>query len=161
MAAPDLPAAKRAGLPVDLERLAREGDGWLTPEERYALKTHGVCAQEQDGVFMVRVRVPGGLLPTPQARGLALIPRAFGPDWLHLTTRRNVELHWVEAGRIPGLLAAIERQGRSTRSGCGHTLRNVICSEDAGLGRDEPFDCFPDARLVSDAVVARSAELNA
>lgn len=64
MPGPDIPAAKRAGLAVDLQRLAAEGDGWLTPEDRYALKTHGVCAQEQAHVFMIRTRVPGGVLPT-------------------------------------------------------------------------------------------------
>ena len=69
--APDIPGIKRAGLPVDLERLTAEGDGWLTPEDRYALKTHGVCAQLQDGVFMVRVRVPGGVILADQARALA------------------------------------------------------------------------------------------
>jgi sulfite reductase beta subunit-like hemoprotein len=160
MAAPDLPAAKRAGLPVDLERLTRDGDDWLSPEERYALKTHGVCAQEQEHVFMVRVRIPGGVLPTFAARGLARLARAFGPDWLHLTTRQNVELHWVEDRRVPELLVEIERLGLTTRSACGHTMRNVMCSEDAGLGLDEPFDCLPDARLVSDTLLARSATLN-
>ena len=160
MAAPDVPGAKRAGLPVDIDRLARDGDGWLTPEERYALKTHGVCAQEQDHVFMVRVRLPGGVLPTFHARGLARLARAYGPDWLHLTTRQNVELHWVEDRKIPELLREIDRLGLSTQSACGHTMRNVMCSEDAGLGLDEPFDCMPDARLVSDALLARSQELN-
>jgi sulfite reductase beta subunit-like hemoprotein len=160
MAAPDIPSAKRAGLPVDVERLARDGDGWLTPEERYALKTYGVCAQEQDHVFMVRVRIPGGVLPTFHARGLARLARSHGHDWLHLTTRQNLELHWVEDRRVPGLLKDIERLGLSTRSACGHTMRNVMCSEDAGLGLDEPFDCLPDARAVSDTLLARSAELN-
>lgn len=160
MAGPDIPAAKRAGLPVDIERLAVEGDGHLTPEERYALKTHGVCAQAQDHVFMVRVRVPGGVLPTVQARGLARLARVHGLDWLHLTTRQNVELHWVEDRKVPDLLRAVERIGLTTRSACGHTMRNVMCSEDAGLGLDEPFDCLPDARLVSDTLLARSAELN-
>ena len=47
MAAPDIPGIKRAGLPVDFVRLAAEGDVWLTPEDRYALKPWGVCAQEQ------------------------------------------------------------------------------------------------------------------
>jgi sulfite reductase beta subunit-like hemoprotein len=160
MAKPDIPAAKRAGLAVDFDRLAKEGDHWLTPEERYALKTYGVCAQLQDGVFMVRIRVPGGVLPVAQARALARIARAYGPDWLHLTTRQNLELHWVEAERVPLLLTELERTGLSTRSSCGHTLRNVMCSEDAGLDLDEPFDCFADARALSDAIVARSAELN-
>ncbi len=160
MAGPDIPAVKRAGLPVDFDRLASEGDGWLTPEDRYALKTWGVCNQEQDHVFMVRVRNPGGALPTAQARGLARVARSFGPDWLHLTTRQNVELHWVEARRVPSLLDAITEIGLTTRSGCGHTMRNVMCSEDAGLSLDEPFDCLTDARAVSDAILARSSELN-
>jgi sulfite reductase beta subunit-like hemoprotein len=160
MSTPDIPAAKTAGLPVDLHRLAAEGDGWLTPEDRYALKTHGVCTQAQPGVFMVRVRVPGGVLLTAQAHGLARLARRFGPDWLHLTTRQSVELHWVKAADVPALLGELERLGLSTRSACGHTVRNVVCSEDAGLGLEEPFDCFVDARLISDTLVARSAELN-
>ena len=157
---PDIPAAKRAGLPVDLARLAVDGDSWLSPEERYALKTYGVCAQEQDHVFMVRVRIPGGVLPTDHARALARLGRSYGRDWVHLTTRQNVELHWVEDRRVPALLDELARVGLSTRSACGHTLRNVMCSEDAGVGLDEPFDCLPDAKAVSDAIVARSTALN-
>jgi sulfite reductase beta subunit-like hemoprotein len=160
MRSADIPAAKRAGLPVDFDRLAAEGDAWLSPEDRYALKTHGVCAQLQPGVFMVRVRVPGGVLPSGQARTIARAVRADGPDWVHLTTRQDVELHWVDAVRVPAVIERLARGGLSTRSACGHTLRNVMCSEDAGLGLDEPFDCFPDARIVSDAIVARSDELN-
>lgn len=158
--APDIPGVKRRGLPIDLARLTAEGDSWLTPEDRYALKTYGVCTQLQPGVFMVRVRIPGGVLPTEQARGLARVARNHAQDWLHLTTRQNVELHWVEATEVEATLAALARVGLSTRSACGHTLRNVTCSEDAGVGLDEPFDCFPDAALVSDAIVERSAELN-
>ena len=160
MASPDIPAAKRAGLPVDLARLTAEGDGWLTPEDRYALKTRGVCTQLQDGVFMIRVRVPGGVLPTPHARALARLSRRFGPDWLHLTTRQNLELHWIEGERVEELLASIEQAGLSTDSTCGHTLRNVMCSEEAGVALDEPFDCLPDARAASDAILARARQLN-
>jgi sulfite reductase beta subunit-like hemoprotein len=160
MASIDIPSAKRAGLPVDLERLAREGDGSLTPEDRYALKTHGVCTQLQDHVFMVRVRVPGGVLDAPAARQLAGTARRHGRDWLHLTTRQNVELHWVADRDVPDVLSAVDAAGLSTRSACGHTLRNVMCADEAGAGLDEPFDCLPDARAVSHAIVARSAQLN-
>lgn len=160
MGGPNIPAAKRAGLPVDLPRLTAEGDGWLTPEDRYALKTHGVCVQGQPQVFMVRVRIPGGVAPTGQVRGLARVAARHAEDWLHLTTRQNVELHWVRDRDVEGVLASLARHGLSTRSACGHTVRNVMCSEDAGVGLDEPFDCFPDARLISDALIARSAELD-
>lgn len=160
MAAPNIPAAKAAGLPVDLDRLAVEGDGWLTPEDRYSLKTWGVCTQLQDHVFMVRIRIPGGVLPTARARGIARVAARHGSDWVHLTTRQNVELHWVPDRAVRDVLAELERVGLSTRSACGHTLRNVMCSEDAGVALDEPFDCLPDAVAASDAIVARSAELN-
>ncbi|MDP9072513.1 MAG: nitrite/sulfite reductase, partial [Actinomycetota bacterium] len=160
MAAPDVPGAKRAGLLVDLDRLAAEGDSWLTPEDRYALKTYGVCAQEQDHVFMVRIRIPGGVLPTHQARGLARLARPYSNDWLHLTTRQNVEFHWVEDRKVPEVLDKVSKLGLTNRSACGHTMRNVMCSEDAGVSLDEPFDCLPDARLVSDTLLARSATLN-
>ncbi|MCU1499095.1 MAG: hypothetical protein JWM47_3048 [Acidimicrobiales bacterium] len=160
MAGPNIPAAKRAGLPVDLDRMATEGDGFLTPDDRYSLKTWGVCPQSQDHRFMVRVRVPGGVLPTAQARAIARLGHRYGEDWLHLTTRQNVELHWVRDRSVRDLIADLERVGLSTRSACGHTLRNVMCSEDAGVALDEPFDCFPDARAASDAIISRSAELN-
>jgi sulfite reductase beta subunit-like hemoprotein/nitrite reductase/ring-hydroxylating ferredoxin subunit len=161
MAAPDIPGIKRAGLPVDFPRLSAEGDDWLTPEDRFALKPWGVCAQEQDHMFMVRIRVPGGALLTEQARGLARLARAYSEkDWLHLTTRQNVEIHWVADRKVPELLDRIGLLGLTTRSACGHTMRNVMVSEDAGLSLDEPFDCFPHARAVSDAIIARAAEIN-
>jgi len=158
--APDIPGIKRAGLPVDFERLAAEGDSWLAAEDRYALKTYGVCAQEQPGVFMVRNRIPGGVLLTEQARGLARLGRIYSNDWLHITTRQNVEFHWVEDRKVPEVLQKVTQIGLTNRSACGHTMRNVMCSEEAGVSLDEPFDCLPDARAVSDAIIARSAEIN-
>ncbi len=160
MAGPNIPAAKRAGLPVYLDRMAAEGDGFLGADDHYSLKTWGICPQSQDHRYMVRVRVPGGLLPTAQARAVGRLAHRYGEDWLHLTTRQNLELHWVTDRTVRDLLADLERVGLSTRSACGHTLRNVMCSEDAGVALDEPFDCFPDARAASDAILARSAELN-
>ena len=160
MPPPNIPAAKRAGLPVDIARLATEGDDWLSPEERFALKTYGICTQLQPHVFMVRIRIPGGVLPTAHARGAGRLAAQHGEEWLHLTTRQNLELHWVPDRAVPALLEQMEGYGLSTRSACGHTVRNVMASEDAGVGLDEPFDCLPDARLISDTLIGRSAQLN-
>ena len=160
VAPPNIPEAKRAGLPVDLDRLTRDGDEWLSPEERYALKTHGVCAQVQPGVFMIRVRVPGGRLIPAQTNGLATLAAHYGQNWIHLSTRQNVELHHVDAHDVVEVLRGTEALGLTNRSACGHTLRNVMACPEAGYGLDEPFDCFPDALAVSDAIVARSGELN-
>ena len=115
---------------------------------------------------MVRVRIPGGVAPTAQVRGLARVAERYAEDRLHLTTRRNVELHGVRGPSVPDVLDALARIGLSSRShpgpgpSCGDTLPYVTCSEDAGVGLDEPFDCSPDARAVSDALVERSARLD-
>jgi sulfite reductase beta subunit-like hemoprotein len=159
-AVPNIPAAKRAGLGVDLDRLAAEGDGWLTPDDRYALKTWGACAQVQPGVFMIRCRVAGGRLTPAQASGLADLADAYGYGWLHCSTRQNMELHHVAARHVPAVMDAVNALGLTTRSACGHTMRNVMSCPDAGVGLDEPFDCLPDALRVSDAILARSAQLN-
>ena len=139
-----------------------EGDGWLTPEDRYALKTHGVCAQLQ----AERVHGAG---PDPR-RCAAHRPGAGpGPAGPHATARTGCTSPPARTSSCTGssdrevarrARPRSSRLGLSTRSACGHTLRNVMCSEDAGVGLDEPFDCLPDARLVCDAIVARSAELN-
>jgi sulfite reductase (ferredoxin) len=159
-AAPNIPAAKRAGLAVDLERLAAEGDEWLTPEDRYALKTYGVCAQAQPGVFMIRIRVPSGRVTPTQARAVAELADVHGEGWVHVTTRQNLELHHVAARSVPSVLDACDALGLTNRSACGHTHRNVMACPDAGVGLDEPFDCGPDARAVAAAIIARAAEIN-
>lgn len=155
----DIPGIKRAGLPIDLGRLTAEGDDWLTAEERYALKTHGVCAQAQPHVFMIRVRT-GGVIESDTARRLARIADDYGGGWIHLTTRQQVELHHVHARDVPEVLERIGRLGLTTRSTCGHTMRGVMSCPDAGVGLDEPFDCYPDARAVSDSILKRTPDLD-
>jgi sulfite reductase beta subunit-like hemoprotein len=155
----DIPGIKRAGLPVDLDRLTAEGDDWLSPEERYALKTYGVCAQAQPHVFMVRVRT-NGALQSATARALAGLAEQHGGGWIHLTTRQQIEFHHVHATKVAGLLEEIHDLGLTTSSACGHTMRGVMSCPLAGVGLDEPFDCSLDARLVTDAILARARELN-
>jgi len=75
---------------------------------------------------MVRIRIPGGVLPTAQARGVARLAARHGSDWVHLTTRQNLELHWVADRSVRETLAELERVGLSTRSACGHTLRRHV-----------------------------------
>ncbi|MGH8895939.1 MAG: nitrite/sulfite reductase [Egibacteraceae bacterium] len=160
MALPDIPTAKRAGLPVDLDRLTAEGDDWLSPEERHALKSRGVCAQAQPGVFMIRVRTSGGRVFTDAVRGLADLADRYGKGWLHLTTRQQIQLHHIDARHVTTVIARVEALGLTTSSTCGHTMRGVMSCADAGVGLDEPFDCYPDARAVSDWILAQTPRLN-
>ena len=160
---PNIPAAKRAGLPVDLDRLAAEGDGWLTPEERYALEDlRRLHAAPGPRVHGPRSASPAACCPTAQAAGLARPgPRA--------TARTGCT---SPPGRTSSCTGSQDRdvaeraRRRSTGSACrparraGTRCATSCAREDAGVGLDEPFDCLPDARAVTDAIVARSAELN-
>lgn len=159
MALPNIPAAKRAGLPVDVTRLSRDGDEWLTPDERYALKTHGVCAQAQPGAFMIRVRTQGRI-SSAAALALADTAEANGKGWVHLTTRQQIELHHIDAFDVPDVLLDIQAAGLTTRSACGHTVRGVMVCPDTGVGLDEPFDCTPDAEEVNAWFLARTPVLD-
>jgi sulfite reductase beta subunit-like hemoprotein len=159
MAGPNIPDAKRAGLPVDVSRLARDGADWLTPDERYALKTHGVCTQSDPDRFMIRIRTDGRL-GAAAARGLADLADDRGRRWVHLTTRQQVELHHIADRAVPFTLAAITALGLSTRSACGHTVRGVMSCPDAGVGLDEPFDSTPDATAAAHRLLARTPQLD-
>lgn len=159
MPAVDIPGAKRAGLPVDLDRLTAEGDDWLSAEERYALKQHGVCAQWQEGVFMLRCRTDG-TLSSEQARAMAAIAEARGHGWLHLTTRQQIELHHVAAREVTATIGEVGHAGLTTSSTCGHAVRGVMWCPDAGVGLDEPFDCRPDAEATTATMLARTPKLN-
>src|SRR5688572_25412997 len=123
--APNIPLAKRSGLPVDLERLTADGDSWLSPEERYALKMHGVCAQAQPDMFMIRTRT-GGVLDSDTARGLADIADEYARGWIRITTRQQVEFHHVRSREVTSVLERIKGLGLVNRSSCGHTMRGVM-----------------------------------
>ncbi|HEX2054271.1 MAG TPA: nitrite/sulfite reductase [Actinomycetota bacterium] len=157
--APNIPAAKRAGLPVDLDRLSSEGDSWLSPEERYSLKMHGVCAQAQPGVFMIRIRT-GGAVDVDAALGLADLADRYAKGWIHLTTRQQVQLHHVEAKNVVTVLTGLSALGLNTRSACGHTMRGVMWCPEAGVGLEEPFDCSYDALQAQESILARTPLLD-
>lgn len=159
MATIDIPGAKRAGLPVDLDRLTVEGDDWLSAEERYALKMHGVCAQAQASVFMIRIRTENAIT-SAQARAIASLAETYARGWIHITTRQQLELHHVHARDVIIVLDAIRAMGLTSRSACGHTMRGVMACPDAGVGLDEPFDCNPDARAVSNSILQRTPEID-
>ena len=157
--APNIPAAKRAGLPVDLDRLTAEGDDWLSPEERYALKRHGVCAQAQPGVFMIRIRT-GGTIDCDAALGLADLADEFAKGWIHVTTRQQAQLHHVNAHHVTTVLSRLKGLGLTTRSSCGHTMRGVMWCPEAGVGLEEPFDCSYDARDAQNSILERTPLLD-
>jgi len=157
---PHPPRAKRAGLDLDLPRICSLGPGALEPDDHYRLKTYGVCAQRHDDLFMLRMRVPGGILDAAQVASVLEASRRYGHGWVHLTTRQNLELHSVRLEDVPAIDDILRPAGLVGRSACGHTVRNVMACPEATTSIEEPFDVTPDALRLSRALVERGGELN-
>ncbi|MFA5891423.1 MAG: hypothetical protein WDA27_10840 [Actinomycetota bacterium] len=157
----DLERVKREGLDADLERLEREGYESLTAEEFYRLKLSGVCSQRTAGLHMIRIRVPGGRLTAPQLRGMRRISHEFADGEAHITTRQSLELHSVPSRLVRGALGEISGLGLSTRSTCGHTVRNIVACTHSGVAADAVFDTWPTVLALDDFFLARAGRNNA
>ncbi|MGH2727896.1 MAG: hypothetical protein ACRDKS_13070, partial [Actinomycetota bacterium] len=157
----DVEQVKAEGLDVDLERLEREGYEALTAEEFYRLKTWGVCSQRTPGLHMIRIRVPGGRLTTDQLRGIRALSLAVADGDAHITTRQNLELHSVPSPLVRRALDSVEALGLTTRSACGHAVRNIVGCTLAGICADESFDTTATVRALHDFFLSRAAHYNA
>ncbi len=130
-------------------RIRRAGEvPWeqLTPGDRAAgvgkLRLAGVYDDRQAGFFMVRIRIPGGRLRAAQAETIAGLardlsvrpPRHDGPErFVEITTRQDIQLHWVRFESLPELWRRCEAIGLTTAQACGDTLRNVTSCPVDGL----------------------------
>ncbi|TXK27725.1 HEPN domain-containing protein [Pontibacter qinzhouensis] len=132
---------------IDLEkkiRLFREGK--LNEEKFRSLRlARGVYGQRQVGVQMVRIKLPFGRLTTQQLLRIASISDEYSTGNLHLTTRQDIQIHYVSLDRTPELWAKLEEDDITLREACGNTVRNVTASPEAGIDPEEPFDVAPYA----------------
>lgn len=157
----DVERVKAEGLEPDLERLEREGYDSLTPEEYYRLKTWGVCSQRAPGLHMIRIRVPGGRVSATQLRGLRRLAADAADGGVHITTRQNLELHSVPSRFVREALDRLQELGLSTRSSCGHTVRNIVGCTQAGICPDEAFDVTGTVQDLHGFFLARADHYNA
>ncbi|MBI3872881.1 MAG: nitrite/sulfite reductase, partial [candidate division Zixibacteria bacterium] len=105
----------------------------------------GVYGQRQAGVQMVRIKIPYGGLTPRQLKRIAEITARFGHGIAHLTTRQDIQLHYVNLKDIPAIMTLLAEADITTREACGNTVRNVTACPFAGLCRDEAFDVTPHA----------------
>jgi ferredoxin-nitrite reductase len=146
-----------------LDRYAQEGPDAIktVPGEVERLKWVGLYPQRQGGdAFMLRIKIPGGRLEADQARAIGQIANefargpapnpVFGDAYLDLTTRQDIQLHWVRIGAVPEIWARLEAVGMTTVQACGDSARNVLCCPVSGLDADEVLDAHPVAQAVSD-----------
>src|SRR5438874_6655770 len=109
----------------------------------------GIYGQRQAGVQMIRTKVPSGTVTVAQMKQLARVADEFAEGKAHLTTRQNVQYHFVPLQRVPDLLHMLADARLTTREACYNTVRNVTACPLSGLLPDEPFDVHPYARQVA------------
>lgn len=99
------------------------------PDDPHDAKLIGLYTQAQDGLWLQRVKVPGGRLSGPQWRAAGATARRFTPDTpLHLTTRQDLEIHDLTPEQIPGVQEQLHRAGLTCFRAAGDTPRNVtVC----------------------------------
>lgn len=138
------------------ERAARFLAGEITEDEfrPYRLK-HGIYGQRQSGVQMVRCKIPSGLLTSRQAEQLAVIAERFGGGKGHLSTRQNIQYHFVPLASVADLMHTLADVGMTNREACYNTVRNVTTCPWAGIAPDEVFDVRPYAQKVAYAFLRK------
>ena len=133
-----------------IERLER---GEVEPELFKKLRLqYGIYSMRHaPTAYMVRVRVPLGIITPEQLDGLAAACDEFTPTrGCHLTTRQDAQLYGVERHLVATLLRRLAGVGLTTREASGNVVRNVTLCPWAGVAPDEPFDITPYAQAVSE-----------
>jgi sulfite reductase beta subunit-like hemoprotein len=132
------------------ERIQQLQSGAITPEQfrPFRLK-HGTYGQRQPGFQMLRVKIAAGVLTPAQLRVLAIIADEYSTGRGHLTTRENVQFHFVKLENVGATMRLLADAGLTTREACGNTVRNVTGCPMAGICPGEAFDVTPYALGVS------------
>src|ERR671938_723665 len=98
---------------------------------------------------MVRIKVPSGEITPDQLEKIASLSEAFSIGSAHVSTRQNIQLHWVQLEDVSEVMRGLVEVGLTTREACGNTVRNVMCSHLAGICPDEAFDATPYAKAIA------------
>ncbi len=132
---------------VDLEkkiRLYREGK--IHDDKFRSMRlVRGIYGQRQPGVQMIRIKLPFGKMTVRQMLRICDVSDEYAIRNLHLTTRQDVQIHFVSLEKTPELWAKLEADDITLREACGNTVRNVTASATAGIDPEEPFDVSPHA----------------
>ncbi|HEY7626241.1 MAG TPA: nitrite/sulfite reductase [Ilumatobacteraceae bacterium] len=133
----------------DIERFERSIAQYLAGEIsedvfRVMRLNNGIYGQRQGGTNqMVRIKLPAGTITPEQLDTMAYLSEAYSRGWGHITTRQNVQIHFVELTRIPEVMRALANVGLTTREACGDTVRNVTSCHLAGACPHEHLDVTP------------------
>lgn len=125
--------------------------GVLTPDQWRAFRlVRGTYGQRQPGdVQMLRVKIPQGILSAPQLHALAEVGERYSRGFGHITTRQNLQFHFVRLHDVELAMRVLAEAGLTTREACGNSVRNITGCPYAGVSPDEPFDVTPYAEAMT------------
>lgn len=130
-AQPDLTPVERDKLTINPDfdfknDIAQRDPADITPNELAMFKWTGIYPQLQKGFFMMRVRVPGGLLTADQLARIAELGDEYAQGQLCITTRQTLQFHWLRKDDLWKVLEALREIGLDTKNACGDVTRNVV-----------------------------------
>ena len=120
--------------------------GELTADQWRAYRlVRGNYGQRQDVVQMIRVKIPQGVLDTAQLTALADVADTWSRGFGHITTRQNVQFHFLQPHDVEKAMRRLAEAGLTSREACGSAVRNIVGCPYAGVAADEVFDVTPYA----------------
>jgi sulfite reductase (NADPH) hemoprotein beta-component len=133
-----------------VEVLGKYERGEITPEawRRFRL-VRGTYGQRQDNVQMLRIKIPQGIVTSSQMRALAGVASRYSRGFCHVTTRQNIQYHFVLLSVVEEVMRELANEGLTTREACGNSVRNITGCPYAGTSESEIFDVTPYAEAMT------------
>ncbi len=125
-------------------KYSQEGYKAIEPTDFMRMRWFGLYQHRQkDGNFMLRIKIPGGHLTSAQLRGISEITRDYAHGFGDITTRQDIQLHYIHITKAVEVLTKLKTLGVTTLNACGDTTRNVVGCAVAGVDKNELFDASP------------------
>jgi len=138
---------ERDGLDIiqKIRELGSKGYSAFSEDDLTFFKWAGIYEQKPkgDGYFMMRVRIPSGILTSEQVRELSAISREYGRGLVDVTTRQAVQFHWLQTEQLADIFDRLERVGMSSFQACGDVPRTIVGNPLAGIDPNELMDTTP------------------
>ena len=146
-----LPFSNVADIEEFVTTLERYERGELTPDQWRAFRlVRGTYGQRQaEDAQMLRVKIPQGVLTADQLSALADVGEQYSRGFGHITTRQNVQFHFVKLHDVEPAMRRLAEAGLTTREACGNSVRNITACAYAGVAADERFDVTPYAEALT------------
>ncbi len=143
--------ASQAEIDEFVATVERYERGEITPDQWRAYRlVRGTYGQRQaEDAQMLRIKIPQGLLTADQLHALADVGQRYSRGFGHITTRQNVQFHFVKLHDVEPAMRRLAETGLTTREACGNSVRNITGCPYAGVAADERFDVTPYAEALT------------